>query len=199
MIKVDNRKSLAQLERVQNLILFIRGKRVIIDADLAMLYGVTTKALNQAIKRNRERFPEDFMFPLFKHEKDEVVTNCDHLANLRYSKFLPYAFTEHGAIMAASVLNTERAIEVSVYVVRAFVKLRQILSTHKELAQKLDELERRLNSHDETLRSLIITIRKLMEPPTGDTRKAIGFKRTSKKSSNNKNQKMKQEEARERG
>jgi len=195
MIKADKRKSLAQLERVQNLILFIRGHRVIIDADLAMLYGVTTKALNQAVKRNRERFPEDFMFQLVKHEKDEVVTNCDHLANLRYSKFFPYAFTEHGAIMAASVLNTERAIEVSIYVVRAFVKLRQILFTHKELAQKLDELERRLNSHDETLRSLIITIRKLMEQPTGEAQEAIGFKTRSKKSSNNEKQKVKQKGA----
>jgi hypothetical protein len=104
-----------------------------------------------------------------------VVTNCDHLARLKFSPVLPWAFTEHGAIMAAGVLNTPRAIEVSVYVVRAFVRLRQILAGHKELARKLDELERKVASHDEAIRTLVAAIRQLAEPPAGPKRRQIGF------------------------
>ncbi len=111
--------------------------RLIVDADLAQLYGTTTTALNQAVKRNAGRFPGDFRFQLTATEKREVVTNCDHLGRLKFSAALPCAFTEHGAIMAAGVLSTPRAIDVSVYVVRAFVKLRQWLGSHKELAGKL--------------------------------------------------------------
>ena len=98
-----------------------------------------TKRLNEQVKRNRERFPADFMFQLTQVEKDEVVANCDHLAKLKFSKTLPYAFTKHGALMAAAVLNTQRAVEISLYVVRAFVKLRELLASNKELAAKLNE------------------------------------------------------------
>ena len=115
------------------------------------------------------------MFRLTKDEKAKVVTICDHLSRLKFSPVLPYAFTEHGAIMAASVLNTERAVKVSVYVVRAFVKLREMLSTHKQLAHKLAELERRLQKHDHQILALVEAIRQLMEPPPEPKRKPIGY------------------------
>jgi len=166
------------VDRIDPCILLIRGQRVMLDADLAELYGTTTKAINQAVKRNQERFPGDFRFELTAAEKQEVVTNCDHLARLRFSRTLPFAFTEHGAIMAASVLNTPRAIETSVYVVRAFVKLRELLSTHKELAGKLAELERKVGSHDAAIQSLVAAIRRLMEPPPAPPRPRIGFHAT---------------------
>jgi hypothetical protein len=162
------------LEVIEQRILLIRGQRVMLDADLADLYGTTTKLLNEQVKRNRSRFPEDFMFRLTKGEKAEVVAICDHLANLKFSPVLPNAFTEHGAIMIASVLNTKRAIQVSVFVVRAFVKLREMLSTHKELAHKLADLERKLQNHDESIRSLVVVIRQLMATPESKKR-PIGF------------------------
>lgn len=165
------------VEDVEARILLIRGKRVILDSDLAFLYRTSTKAFNQAVKRNKGRFPSDFMFQLTEEEKQEVVTNCDHLRRLRFSPVLPRAFTEHGAIMAATVLNTPRAVETSVYVVRAFVKLREFLATHKELAQKFAELEGKVSGHDETIRSLVIAIRQLMNPPTPPKRGRIGFGR----------------------
>jgi hypothetical protein len=162
------------LERIQQAILLIRGKRVMLDADLAELYGVSTKRLNEQVKRNRNRFPEDFMFQLTSSEKTEVVAKCDHLAKLKYSPTHPYAFTEHGAIMLAAVLSTPRAIEVSVFVVRAFVRLREILATHKELAHKLAELEGKIETHDEAIRSLVSAIRQLMAAPERPPKK-IGF------------------------
>ena len=128
-----NKSTLAQIGRIEGRILVIRGQRVIVDADLAELYGTSTKSLNQAARRNRDRFPGDFVFQLTGEEKAEVVTVCDHLKKLRFSSTLPYAFTEHGAIMAASVLNKPLAVEVSVYVVRAFVRLREMLVTNTEL------------------------------------------------------------------
>jgi len=146
-----------------------------LDADLAELYGVTTKRLNEQVKRNRKRFPSDFMFQLTAQEKAEVVANCDHLTHLKFSPSKPYAFTEHGAVMVASVLNSDRAVEVSIYVVRAFVKLREMLGTHKKLAQKLTQLERRVESHDSHIQSLFEAIRQLMETPISKTRR-IGFK-----------------------
>lgn len=145
-----------------------------IDADLAKLYGVATKRLNEQIRRNRDRFPNDFMFRLTAREKSEVVANCDHLSQLKFSTVLPYAFTEHGAIMAASVLNTRRAIDASIFVVRAFVKLREMLATHKELAQKLVDLERRFEDHDESIGAIFEAIQQLMAPPE-KPRKRIGF------------------------
>ena len=161
-------------ERVESRILLIRGQKVLLDADLAKLYGVTTKRLNEQVKRNRNRFPDDFMFQLTSGEKAEVVANCDHLRGLKFSPALPYAFTEHGAIMAASVLNTTRAIEMSVFVVRAFVRLREVLAAHKELAAKLAALERKVASHDRHIRALFDAIRQLMAPPE-KPRKRIGF------------------------
>ncbi len=161
---------------IQQKILFIRGLRVMIDADLASIYGVTTKRLNEQVKRNRKRFPKDFMFPLNKKEKSEVVANCDHLKNLKFSPNLPFVFTEHGAIMLASVLNSTAAIEASIQVVRAFVKLREILSTHKKLAIKMEQLEKKLESQDEKIYTIFEAINSLMAPPEKKKRK-IGFKR----------------------
>ncbi len=151
-----------------------------LDADLAELYGVPTKVLNQAVKRNAERFPLDFAFRLRQREKAEVVTICDHLSRLRFSPVLPYAFTEHGAIMAANVLNSRRAVEASVYVVRAFVRLRQVFATHKELAHKLVELERRVGTHDAAIRELVTAIRRLAKPPPNPPQRKIGFHRADK-------------------
>ena len=161
----SKKSAVVLVEDIEPRILLVRGRKVILDADLARLYGTTTKAFNQAVKRNADRFPGDFRFRLTAKEKHEVVTNCDHLERLKYSRSLPYAFTEHGAIMAASVLNTRLAIEVSVYVVRAFVKLRDMLSKHEELAGKLAELARKVAAHDASIRSLVAAIRELMEPP----------------------------------
>jgi ORF6N domain len=117
-------------------ILLIRGHKALIDSDLASLYGVSTKRLNEQVKRNRVRFPRDFVFQLNREERDEVVANCDHLKRLKFSPTLPYVFTEHGALMAATVLNTRRAVEVSLYVVRAFVGLRDTLASHKDLERR---------------------------------------------------------------
>lgn len=178
--------SLAPALRVESRILVIRGQRVMIDADLAELYGVPTKALNQAVKRNAARFPDDFMFRLSPEEKQEVVTNCDHLAKLKFSKVLPFAFTEHGAIQAANVLASPHAEEMGVYVVRAFVRLREVLSSTKELSAKLDALEQkteRLSLQHDTLagntrvqfKQVFEALRQLMAPPTEPPKRPIGF------------------------
>ena len=170
--------SLLPLETIAQTIIILRGQRVMIDADLAALYGVETKRINEQVKRNRDRFPEDFMFQLTADEKAEVVANCDHLANLKFSKTLPYAFTEHGAIQAANVLNSTRAVEMSVFVVRAFVQLREVLASNKELALKLAELEsrieRKLDTHDQAITGLIDAVRSLMKPAEPHKR-PIGF------------------------
>ena len=167
-------RSIAVVQQIDSRILLIRGHRVMLDADLAEVYGTTTKALNQAVKRNRERFPAEFMFQLTRREKDEVVTNCDHLRKLKYSPNFPFAFTEYGAVMLASVLNSPIAVQASIAVVRAFIRLREILSTHKELARKLKELENRIEGHDEEITALFDAIRELMESPEKPS-KQIGF------------------------
>ena len=129
------------MPRIEHQILVIRGQKVMVDADLAALYGVSTKRLNEQVKRNKERFPLDFMFQLDEAEKAEVVANCDHLGKLKFSKSLPYAFSEHGAIQAANVLASKQAVEMGIYIVRAFVHLRQAANVHDDLAKRLDELE----------------------------------------------------------
>jgi hypothetical protein len=161
-------------ETVARQILLLRGQRVMLDADLAELYGVTTKRLNEQVKRNIERFPDDFMFQLNAGEKAEVVANCDHLDKLKFSPSLPYAFTEHGALMLGNVLKSSRAVEVSLLVVRAFVQIREMLSAHKDIAAKVDQLERKLSSHDQAIAGLIDAIRQLMNPPA-PARRGIGF------------------------
>lgn len=171
------------VERIAQSILVIRGQKVMIDADLAALYGVATKRLNEQVKRNIDRFPADFMFQLSPPEKGEVVANCDHLAKLKFSKALPFAFTEHGALMAASVLNTPRAVEVAVYVVRAFVALRELLAGNKELATKLNELAHKVDSHDQAIAGLINAMRELMRPPEPTKKQPIEFVTPAEKKS----------------
>jgi ORF6N domain len=161
-----------EAHRIERAILWIRGARVLLDTDLAALYGVPTKVLNQAVKRNRERFPPDFMFRLTRREKGKVVTDCDHLARLKFSSVLPQAFTEHGAIMLASLLNSPTAIEASLQVVRIFVRLREILASHAELARRLDELERK---HDRKFSQVFGTLRELLGAPPTPEPKQIGF------------------------
>lgn len=178
--KVNDQKikheSLISSESIEDRILRVRGISVMIDTDLAELYGVTTKALNQAVKRNKERFPQDFVFQLNKKEKIELVTNCDHLSRLKYSTTLPYAFTEHGAIMAANVLKSDSAVRVSVYVVRAFIKLREMLLSNKEFSEKLKELEQKVEKHDKTIHLLVVTLGQLMKPTEIKDKRKIGFK-----------------------
>ena len=161
---------------VESLILSVRHQRVIIDSDLAGLYGVTTKALNQAVKRNSNRFPEDFVFRLTPEEKTQVVTNCDHLKSIKFSPSQPYAFTEYGAIMAANVLNSAKAVEMSVFVVRAFVRLREKLMVSQVLEKRLVEIEKKLMLHDSSLRDLYERIRPLLLPPSTPPKRKIGFR-----------------------
>jgi hypothetical protein len=158
-------------ERIDRTILIIRGQKVMLDADLAELYGVPTKALNQAVKRNAGRFPADFMFQLTEDEKKQVVTICDHLRKLRYASALPYAFTEHGAVMLASVLNSDVAVNASIAVVRAFLRLRQLLAAHTDVARKIAVLERK---YDAQFKVVFDAIKKLMQTDEAP-RKKIGF------------------------
>ena len=159
-------------------IFILRGQRIMLDADLAEVYGISTKRLNEQVKRNAGRFPVDFMFQLTAAEKEEVVANCDHLQRIKFSPVLPCAFTEHGAIMAASVLNSEAAIHASVAVVRAFVTLREMLAGHKDLARKLDALEQK---YDAQFKTVFKAIRELMLPTEKLKRNRIGFRVPKKK------------------
>ncbi|MEW6250925.1 MAG: ORF6N domain-containing protein [Planctomycetota bacterium] len=169
-------------ERIERCIFEIRGRRVMIDADLAEFYGVPTKVLNQAVRRNVDRFPEDFRFQLSRAEFLELVTNCDRFAQLKHSTVLPHAFTEHGALMAANVLKSERAAQVSVLIIRAFVRLRQILLDHKDLARRIAEIERELAqiasrsvAHEAHIARINRLLDDLMNPPDPPKKSRIGF------------------------
>jgi len=188
MSEAKGETDLVLVEQIEPRILVLRGQRVILDADLAGLYGVTTRRLNEQAKRNAERFPPDFMFQLTAEEaesmRSQTVTTSATAPTMRSQfataskrnlRYRPHAFPEHGAIMAASVLNSQRAIDVSVYVVRAFVRLRQVLATHAELSRRLDELERKVGAHDEAIQTLVSAIRQLMGPPPRPKRRPIGF------------------------
>jgi hypothetical protein len=163
------------VEDISSRFLVVRGQRVMIDADLALLYGVTTKQLNQQVKRNPARFPADLAFRLRAAEKDKVVTNCDHLRQLRYAAAMPLVFTEHGALMAASVLNSPKAVEVGLFVVRAFVRMRAVVASDRELAKRLDELERKVGTHDRAIGQILEAIRQLTQPPETQKRRRICF------------------------
>jgi len=169
---------LIPVERIQSRILVLRGQRVLLDADLARLYGVPTKRLNEQVKRNGRKFPEDFVFRLTRDEAETVRRSRSHIATLKRGhniKYLPYAFTEHGAIQAANVLNSDTAIDMSVHVVRAFVRLRQLLGSQRVLAAKLSELDRRVGSHDKQIAALIEAIRLLTATPVKSHGRKIGF------------------------
>ncbi len=148
---------------------------MILDRDLAALYGISTKVFNQAVKRNKQRFPNDFAFQLTQNEKEEVVTNCDHLQTLKFSPVLPYAFTEHGALMAATILNSKRATLMSIYVIRAFVRMRDALSLNEVLTRQLAEIDKTLLTHDAALRDLYEKVLPLLTPLAEPERKKIGF------------------------
>lgn len=188
-------KQIVPVQWVVRSIRWIRGQKVLLDFDLATLYGVTTKALNQGVKRNRERFPDDFMFQLtaeeFANLKSQIVTSsAPVIANQsiarnwsqfvtssrkhRGARYRPFAFTEQGVAMLSSVLNSERAVKVNIAIMRAFVRLREALETNRELAEKFAELERRVGRHDEEIAAIIEAIRQLMSPPE-KPRRQIGF------------------------
>ena len=181
IIKKKNKTALVAIEAIASRIVVLRGERVMLDSDLAALYGVTIKRLNEQVKRNLARFPSDFTFQLTREEWGFLRSQFATLEAGRgqHRKYLPYAFTEHGAIMAAMVLNSPHATEVSVYVVRAFVELRDTLLTHKELAKRLDELESRLEkklaTHDQAIAGILDAIRQLMTPPEPTKKRRIGF------------------------
>jgi len=166
---------------IESRILFLRREKVILDSAIAELYGVTVKRLNQQVRRNRERFPPDFMFQLKPREQAclrlQIATSKKRRGGRRY---LPFAFTEHGAIMAATVLNSPQAVAMSVHVVRAFVRLRMLLLANRDLAAHIHELERRLDTHDSAIQDLLNAIRRLMETPR-PTRRRIGFELPSAK------------------
>ena len=172
---------------IESVIQTVRGEKIILDADLARIYGVTTKRLNEQVKRNLDRFPSDFVFRLTQAEWERLVgriANSDRPENRSQiatgsqkhhdPRFLPYAFTEHGALMAANVLNSPQAVEMSVLVIRAFVRMRHLLAAHKELTGKLSDLERKIGTHDEQIQAIFEAIRQLMTPPEPKRRK-IGF------------------------
>jgi predicted amino acid-binding ACT domain protein len=178
-------------EQIEKLIFVIRGQRVMLDSDLARIYGVETKALNRAVKRNIERFPEDFVFQLTRQEAEALRCQIG-TSNVRSQfvtskgrggrRYLPYAFTEHGAVMAANVLNSEQAVAMSMFVVRAFIRLREVLAGSRELAKKLTDLERkltaRLDVHEEAILQLFAEIRNLLSPPPPQPepkKRRIGF------------------------
>jgi predicted amino acid-binding ACT domain protein len=170
---------------IDALILELRGQKVILNADLARLYGVSTKALNQAVKRNEEKFPADFMFRLSNHEAEDLWRSRSQFVTLKRGqniKYLPYAFTEHGAIMAANVLNSRQAVQMSVFVVRAFVKMRSVFSDSRELTRKLalleQELKIRLNIHEAAIVDVLQRIMRILDPsppPSEPPKPQIGF------------------------
>jgi len=172
--------NLVPIERVETKILLIRGQKVMLDRDLAALYGVRTKALKQAVKRNLERFPADFMFELNKEEfsnwRSQIVTSNSDKMGLR---FRPFAFTEQGIAMLSSVLKSKQAIQVNIMIMRVFTRLKNMIATHKELAQKITELEGRVGRHDVHIAHIIEAIKRLLEPkvevPVKEEQKKIGF------------------------
>lgn len=165
-----------KVDNVERAIYLIRGQRIMLDSDLAAIYGTSTMRLNEQFRRNRKRFPDDFAFVLTREEFARLISQIAISKKGRGGRRkLPIAFTEHGAIMLASVLNSDVAVQASVRVVRAFVRLREMVSANAQLAAKLAELERRLDSHDEAIVDLFATLRRLLEPAEPTTKREIGF------------------------
>jgi len=170
-----NMHEVALQAAVEHKILIMRGLKVMLDKDLAHLYGVKARALRQQVKRNKNRFPADFMFQLTDEEVDIMVSQNVTPSRKYLGGSLPYVFTEQGVAMLSGILNSKRAVQVNIAIMRAFVKLRQILSTHKELAHKLDALERKVEMHDSEIQSVFEAIRQLMEPLPEKPKSRIGF------------------------
>jgi len=170
--------SLLQLEAIERRILILRGRRVMFDRDLAELHGVETRALNQAVKRNRARFPDDFMFQLTSVEAETLSPSRSHSVILNRGanvKYRPYAFTEHGTVMLANVLKSATAVRASIQVVRAFVNLRRMVAANDELTRSIERLERRVDRHDIDLQGVLTVLRKLVEPAPLPPKRRIGF------------------------
>ena len=167
--------TLISLDRLEERIHFFRCQRVMLDSDLAEIYGVSTMRLNQQLMRNRKRFPSDFAFQLDRQEFANLMSRFAISSSHGGRRKLPWVFTEHGAIMLASILNSDVAVEASVRVVRAFIHLREMLAGNKQLAAKFAELERRLDGNDEAIKNLFDAIRQMLEPQTEETRREIGF------------------------
>ncbi|MFH1664856.1 MAG: ORF6N domain-containing protein [Candidatus Omnitrophota bacterium] len=174
MKKEQETQNMIPRETIENRILLIREKKVMLDSDLAKMYGVLTKSLNLAVKRNIARFPEDFMFQLSKQESESLRFHFE-TSKRGGRRYCPYAFTEHGILMLSSVLKSERAIQVNIAIMRVFVKLKEMLSTHKDLVCKLDELERKVENQDKEIHYIFEAIRQLMAPPPAKPKRTIGF------------------------
>jgi phage regulator Rha-like protein len=181
---VKKKKNTLLSIRIETVIRTIRDERAILDTDLARIYGIPTYRLNEAVKRNRDRFPDDFMFQLTKEEQISLTSQIAMSKSGRGGRrTLPYAFTEHGAVMAANILNSPRAVQMSIFVVRAFIKMRETLTTNKVLVEKLRELEekltQRLDTHEQAIVYVLGELRKLMEPPQmpEPKKRPIGFGR----------------------
>lgn len=173
--KYISKANLVTYKRIETKIISLRAEKVILDSDLASIYGVTTARLNQQVKRNKERFPADFAFRLTKEEFGSLMLQNAISNSMRGGRRkLPLVFTEHGAIMAANVLNSSKAVRMSVLVVRAFVQIRRNISITSELAKRLDDLERKVINHDSDIQALVEAIRQLMQPPE-KSKKTFGF------------------------
>lgn len=170
-----NKNNIIPIESITDRIFEIRNQKVMVDRDLATLYNVATKALNQAVKRNLARFPEDFMFKLTKNERNELVTNCDRLSKLKYSSVMPNVFTESGVAMLASVLNSEQAALINVQIIRAFVHLRQMLLENDALRYAVEGLERRVTKNERSIQVAINTLQQLISSPEPKKKKKMGF------------------------
>jgi len=176
MVKKSNKQCLEVIpgEKIEPRIFLVRNQKIMIDRDLAELYGVETKYLNRQVKRNIERFPSEFMFRLTLKERNELVTNCHRFENMKHSSSLPYAFNEHGVAMLAGILNSKTAVKISIHIVKTFIRLRKIIATHDKLAKKFKELEKHVGRHDEEITAIVEFIKKLIEEPPKPKIK-IGF------------------------
>jgi len=168
------KKTVVSVMTIEKQIHLVRGQRVILDDDLSQLYGVETKALKRAVRRNKGRFPDDFMFVLTNQEYYSLRCQIGTLKRGKHSKYLPYAFSEQGVAMLSSVLHSNRAVKVNIAIMRAFVRLREIIGAHKDLMNKLEDLERKFESHDVQIHRIFEAIRQLMEPEQ-KPRRRIGF------------------------
>ncbi|WP_295651644.1 ORF6N domain-containing protein [uncultured Mucilaginibacter sp.] len=165
-------------EVIVDKIILLRDKKVMIDRDLAILYGITTKRLNEQVKRNSRRFPDDFMFQITQIEKDELIRTFEHLDSLKYSPVLPFVFTEHGAVMLASVLNSDQAIAVNIQIVKVFTRIREMLADNTELRLDMEKIKARLNSQDKNIELVFHYLDELLEKKDEEPkpRNPIGFK-----------------------
>ncbi len=170
----DTKSTLIPQEYVESKILLIRDKKVMLDRDLAFLYGVETKVLNQAVKRNMERFPDDFMFQLSKDEYSSLRSQLVTLKRGQHRKYPPYVFTEQGVAMLSSVLNSQKAIQVNIQIMRTFTKLREMMMSYKELQKKIETMERKHAKHDEHFQLIFKTIKQMLNPPV-EKKGKIGF------------------------